>query len=161
MVFPLVVVVLCMVGERPLLAMEPERSVLGHPTQFSLVVTQFPLGMDEDYFPLPALPILAEERLKRARLPVVPRTSDKPAPPYLRISVVGIRQKGGYVLLVQADLRETAPATCNSGPPLEVSTWQYRQWSTTKDGGPPPAEEVWRSVDRLLTDFVAHYTGKK
>lgn len=126
---------------------------LGHPPSFCLVVSQFPMGMDQDYFPLPALPILAEEYLKKAGLTITPRAAESPDPPFLRISVVGIRQGSGYVLLAEADLREAV-----SGPgSLEVSTWQGRRWSLHDGAAPPPAHQTWGAVKALLADFVRQY----
>lgn len=137
---------------------EPAR--LGHPPAFALVLEQFPLGMEGEQFPFPDLQVLAERHLRDAGLPLVPRTV-KQEPPFLRISVVGIRLKTGYVYLLEGDLREVVPASCAGGQPVEVSTWQHRRWITAQEGGVPSPEQAWGALQETLRAFGRAYGANK
>ncbi len=141
-------------------APQPEAAWLGHPPAFALVLEQFPLGMEGEQFPFPELQMLAERHLRNAGLPLVPRTV-KQEPPFLRISVVGIRLKTGYVYLLESDLREIAPASCAGGKPLEVSTWQHRRWLTAQEGGVPSPDQAWGAVEQTLKAFGRAYGTKR
>ena len=134
-------------------------SGLGHPAQFSLVLEQFPMGLESDDFPLVLLAVEAEQALKAAGLPVVPR-SDTPVAPYLHVSLVLIKQPYGFVLLTQGDLRESLPTTCTGAGPLEVSTWQRRQWQILREPV-VPAAVIRKATDDALREFIRAYRGTK
>ncbi len=134
-------------------------SALGRPAQFALVLEQFPMGLESDDFPLVLLPVEAEQALKAAGLPVVPR-SDTPVAPYLHISLVLIKQPYGFVLLTQGDLRESLPSSCTGTRPLEVSTWQRRQWQILREPV-VPAAVIRKATGDALREFIRAYRGTK
>ena len=137
----------------------PPPSGLGRPSQFSLVLEQFPMGLGSDDFPLVLLPVEAEQALKAAGLPVIPR-SETPVAPYLHISLVLIKQPYGFVLLTQGDLRESLPSTCTGTEPLEVSTWQRRQWQILREPA-VVAAVIRKATDDALHEFIRAYRGAK
>ena len=133
-------------------ALTPE-TPLGHPAAFSVVVEQFPMGIETDDFPVVTLSIEAESTLKTLGLPVLPR-AETPAAPYLHLSLTLIRLAKGFVLLTQADLREQVRGSCSGGRVLEVSTWQDRQWQLVR-GSAPVGDEV-REAARAAIERFAH-----
>ncbi len=135
-------------------------SALGRPAQFALVLEQFPMGLESDDFPLVLLPVEAEQALKAAGLPVVPR-SDTPVAPYLHISLVLIKQPYGFVLLTQGDLRGEPPRPpAPALDPLRVSTWQRRQWQILREPV-VPAAVIRKATGDALREFIRAYRGTK
>lgn len=128
---------------------------LGHPRRFSVVVEQFPMGLETEDFPVVTLAWETESALRRAGLPVGPRT-EKPTPPFLHLSIVLIRQPYGYVLLTQGDLRERVSQDCTAGRTMEVSTWQERQWQVIKEPA-DLASVVRRAADDAVRKFINAY----
>ncbi len=136
----------------------PPATVLGHPPTVSLVLTQFPHGANLPDFPLVTLQLEAEQRLRDLGIPLVPRAA-KPEPPYLDLSVVVIRQTAGFVVLVQADLKERIGPACAGGAAVEVSTWQHRQWATIPDPDTVSAPTIRRFAGAALHEFANAYAS--